>query len=545
MSPLNRRLLWVKSGDLSPGGIKNTDYNPSYPNPSPGHKPEEMRSETIQRSLTKSKTILQLLSSKFRVRSRTTVSNPSRPLFRSPTRISSAFGSKEIRDAALRERGLLPPSKPSVDLSLAERERDRHLPVLMPPEDEEVFAGDAQGSRISAAAKVKQEWEFKLRDDRGPERMEDPTFGDMAPSPVKDVSPPAIVWPSASLVQPSTCCETLNLLPNAITTASTIKSPPTPFNSSINNLDDPDLQTPPQLPFSSDEPHLIPLPPSPSSSSSFLNSREEIFTVPLSLSPSSEISTSPASPTISITPPVITPLHSSTGSEALHSMPGFHAASPAMTAPHVTSDTMLPSLFEKDDVLMTESPIEAPLPGSNSISGRPRDSGNFEVALAPDISSAGSTDLPKARPRNFTDPTGLRIHQVEPCKSSSYPMKRSTDPPPTTNLPRRLSIRASINNLRRSFVGTLSRAKSPGLSKADKGFGPSHLPPSPVASIDQTSVDQVEDSKLSQTQSPASPELNLRISVSPTFYSRGTIVAETNNIEDEESRRMTELAFLG
>lgn len=42
MLALNRR-LWTESGGFSPGGIKDKDYNTPYPDPLPGHKPEEMR----------------------------------------------------------------------------------------------------------------------------------------------------------------------------------------------------------------------------------------------------------------------------------------------------------------------------------------------------------------------------------------------------------------------------------------------------------------------------------------------------------------------
>ncbi|KAG6900701.1 hypothetical protein C0993_005013 [Termitomyces sp. T159_Od127] len=571
MSTLNHRPE-IQSGDFSSGGLKSKDYNISYFNPLSGHKPDEMshshtklsyegtennarrsegvpgpiiipnptvRSESTQRKLTRSKTISRLLSLKSLVRSRTTASNTSQPLFRSPTRITSAFGSKETRDAALRERGLLPPSKLNVDLSLVERERDRHLPVLMPPLDEEVDADDGQGSKMSAAAKVKQEWETKHRDDKGLERMKNSTIRDLASSPMKDVLSPTVVRSSASL-EPFTCCETNNLSQIAPTSASSS----TPLKHLSKNLEYIDFSTESQPFFSSPEPYITPLPPSPSPSS-LLNSQEELLIHSLSPSPSSESSTSPAIyRNIPITPPVIPPLHDPTGPDSSLLTPVFHSASPVMTAPHVTSITTSPDLLENDDILMTESPIETPLTGS--ISGRPRDSGNFEVTLAPDISAAGSTDLSKTRPRNFTDPTGFRIHQVEPCKSSSYPFKRYTDPPLSTDSTRRLSIRASFNNLRRSLVGTLSRAKTAGL---DKGFNSPHLLPSPtfpVPGIDQAGVDQAACLNLSQTQSPACPESRkVRLSVSPTLYSRGTILAETNNIKDEESRRMTELAFLG
>ncbi|KAG2122777.1 hypothetical protein DEU56DRAFT_760234 [Suillus clintonianus] len=65
---------------------------------------------------------------------------------RSPT-LPNSFASRENREAALRERGLLPPKK---DLSEQEREADKHLATLPVPDK------DQSGS--SAASKIKEEW---------------------------------------------------------------------------------------------------------------------------------------------------------------------------------------------------------------------------------------------------------------------------------------------------------------------------------------------------------------------------------------------------
>ncbi|KAG6902836.1 hypothetical protein C0995_010721 [Termitomyces sp. Mi166 len=537
MSTLHRKLR-AESGDFNSGGIKNKDCNTPTPNLLPGHKPKEMRSEITQRNPTRSKTILRLFSSKFSARSPSITPTPPQPLLRSPTEIVSAFGSKETRNAALRERGLLPPLKPNADLSSAERERDRQFPVLTAPQSEETFAVDEQGRKISAAVKVKQEWEAKYKD----------TIGGMSSLVVKDGSLPTTLRPSASVEQPSAHCETPNLLPYAKTLAPSVKST---FTLLPNIIDDSDYPTEPQQHSQHSKPCLIPLPPSSSLSSSFLRSQEDPSALFLTPSlPSSGHSASPASQTISIISPIMhasaPARHGPTGSQSSAPVSNVQVTAPTLATSVTTTST---NLLDNDDAAMFESPVENLLIGFNS--GRPRNSRDAEVAIASEVSAAGFTVLPKERVRNFTDPGsgGLK----EPRKMSFNPFKRSADSPPNNTLPRRLSMGASLNNMRRSLAGTFSRTKVAELVvSAEKGCDVSHLPPSPTpsaASADQVGVSPVASPKLSPTflqqQRQASPELKLRASVSPTLYSRGTIVAETNNIEDEESRRVTELAFLG
>ncbi|KAG1843801.1 hypothetical protein DFJ58DRAFT_803936 [Suillus subalutaceus] len=72
--------------------------------------------------------------------------SPRATLARSPT-LPNSFVSRENREAALRERGLLPPKK---DLSQQEREADERLASMPAP--------DKDQNGFSAAAKIKEEW---------------------------------------------------------------------------------------------------------------------------------------------------------------------------------------------------------------------------------------------------------------------------------------------------------------------------------------------------------------------------------------------------
>lgn len=119
---------------------------------------------------------------------------PPRPprvvLPRSPT-LPNSFASRENREAALRERGLLPPMK---DLSEQEREADERLAPLPAP--------DKQQSGFSAASKIKEEWMSINRlctsDSVYPRQL--PSLSSLATG-----APPLSYSAFSSLPQPTTC----------------------------------------------------------------------------------------------------------------------------------------------------------------------------------------------------------------------------------------------------------------------------------------------------------------------------------------------------
>ncbi|KAF8952243.1 hypothetical protein BDZ97DRAFT_785822 [Flammula alnicola] len=118
---------------------------------------------TVQRPRSKTRTIIRMISTKFTPRSASTPI--SHTAVRMPT-VANAY-SKEQRDAALRERGLLPPL-PHKDLSAQEQEQDRRIPIVHPtdenPESSEDPSRNSTTSAThlpSAADLIKKEWEAK------------------------------------------------------------------------------------------------------------------------------------------------------------------------------------------------------------------------------------------------------------------------------------------------------------------------------------------------------------------------------------------------
>lgn len=130
------------------------------------------------------------------------------------------------------------------------------------------------------------------------------------------------------------------------------------------------------------------------------------------------------------------------------------------------------------------------------------------------------------------------------------------DTPKAQPRPRRLTMGSSLSNLRRSFVGTLSRPSNSD-HKNGKGFDASHLPPSPTIPSSFNAGSPVFPSSTTRSRSrggsggSSSNEGKLTVPISPrvcqniAMHNHGTIQSETAAIEDDEMRRMTELAFLG
>ena len=104
-------------------------------------------------------------------------------------------------------------------------------------------------------------------------------------------------------------------------------------------------------------------------------------------------------------------------------------------------------------------------------------------------------------------------------------------------------------NLRRAFTSSKQRPKTtlevtPEVGrKRSKNFDASHLPPSPTVPNAPASL---APSSFRGTGRPSNGGLRAppRQAVAPTMHSHGTIVHQTNFIEDDESRRLSEMAFL-
>ncbi|CAA7266860.1 unnamed protein product [Cyclocybe aegerita] len=126
------------------------------------------------------------------------------------------------------------------------------------------------------------------------------------------------------------------------------------------------------------------------------------------------------------------------------------------------------------------------------------------------------------------------------------------------------SKKLSLSNMRRSVIGTLSRPKNTTSSTASSDpssdanptrgrlFDASHLPTSPTlpSSFRSAMTTGMTSRTYAHPHPPRSPTLSppppvQRRAVSPVMYNRGSILMETSAIEDEESRQLTEMAFLG
>ena len=161
--------------------------------------------------------------------------------------------------------------------------------------------------------------------------------------------------------------------------------------------------------------------------------------------------------------------------------------------------------------------------------------------------------VPKPRKkRGVTDPTSTTTDRRKSLSLNPFKRGATLDqingangdelkPPlsPTSTVNRRLSVAASFSSIRRSVAGTLSSRKGAAASGDAKGrkFDASHLPPSPTL---PSSLRSAGMGSRNVTSPPPT-----RTPVSPVLYSRGSILLETSNIEDEETRHRTEMAFLG
>jgi len=162
-------------------------------------------------------------------------------------------------------------------------------------------------------------------------------------------------------------------------------------------------------------------------------------------------------------------------------------------------------------------PMSAPISGSE-----PRITLN-----TPRMSKRGGSDptygvLNRKRSMILTNPfkwgSSFAGYEDQSTTTSSSP-----EPPQ-----RRLSVKSSLSNLRRSVVGTLSRKAS-----LDRGVGASKMNDTLRSPTSLGSMMEEEEG-----------EGEVRKAVSPILYSRGHILMAASHIKDEESRRVTEMAFL-
>ncbi|KIJ67011.1 hypothetical protein HYDPIDRAFT_26420 [Hydnomerulius pinastri MD-312] len=339
----------------------------------------------------------------------------------SPT-LPNSLVSKGNREAALRERGLLPPCK---DLSEQEREADERLGSSPLPPDADGF---------SAASRLKEEWLAMNRTSQ---------------SSASDCASPAF---------------------------------------------------PPHLSPNLDSSQLMSISPAHSDSSCQRPSFETDSSHP-SCEGKADLLLA-GRPSISSTVP---PLSASSYLEVLHEDPSEQEP---VTPP--------PPQTQMKPPIIISTPVEDMFPSSPAVVESPV-SCSFPAYLAP--------------PGMVTQP---QLPLDEPSSPSEKDSTRTPFPPPPTSRRRTTDSgdrrrRAlgptlskfgtnSLSNLRRSVVGSLRIPSAGTLSTAD-------LPPSPTLPSHVAA------------QAP-------RRALSPTIHSRGSILLGTRDIEDAESRRLSEMAFL-
>ena len=518
----------------------------------------------------------------------------------SPPPSSPYAFSKENREAALRERGLLPPLKRNKDLSAQEKEQDRVIPIVIIKDDQ---PSSTETDSPSPADLIKREWEAKNRllESNQLQRMNSFKFGGNFPRPTTPViqfsspeSADSVIFDSqaqparepmpsslANVAIPDLPLSTLEhpLVPPSVPDSQPGSRPVTPL-----------LDIPPEIAA-----YLFPLPPSPGSGKFELSSYPPSPTsVPLPRSPSLRsvfdttslrsssgaltpcpldirgTSPTPSPPIIALTPCAVifsddttsSPLHKRTalsvpdGSVSSSQTPSLDANSGTTTDSILgTSESAAISgkgrlgglnikTREGSIPVIVESPIEDSFLEEQYVvvdSASTFDDPN-QAALAPmSAPTNGSEPLrftlstPRMNRRGVTDPTNgisrkksmISLNPFKRGLSSGYEDQLTT---PSGEPQRRLSVKTSFSNMRRSVVGTLYRKTS----SPDRGAGGGKTMNDASHSPTYTSLDSMMEEE----------EGEVRRAVSPILYSRGHILMEASHIKDEESRRVTEMAFL-
>ena len=499
------------------------------------------RSNPTQRSASRSRTILNFLKPKIRL----TIPIPHLPSPSSPTFPGPLLGvrapspldtrsAKERRDTALRERGLLPPLQK--DLSRLEREKDRHLPVIYPAEETVVTINSPTGTEtVTAADLIKREWEAKHRsgeDDE--ERFKSFRFGVSALVAVdvqeseqpyhKDTSSQAPSFERQDKLGFSSKPRQIIVLDGAGRSQN-----PTERNHELGQLSPSLLPLPlsPALtPPSSPKPNLKPvsssaidlyspslgaLPPSPSESTAKHGLLDET-NLELVLS----IPTGLTTPTISLSPVAEEP--EPMDARGLQRNVSVSESSFSLATPSLgtsSRSTIMSSLFTTDSL--------------KTIGGR-----SIPMIVESPIKEGHLPEL--AIPNTIPEDSDAEVQQDLPDEYQKIKARRNRaifgqDPS------KRLRVSASLTNVRRSVANTLSRTKPSDGSKYGDTLDATHspLPHSPTFPLPWTGGRRSLEDAMTITP---------RRAVSPTLHNQASLLLKTSEIEDEEARRVAELAFL-
>ncbi|KAF7289600.1 F-box domain-containing protein [Mycena chlorophos] len=443
------------------------------------------------------------------------------------------------RDAALRARGLLP----ALPLSVQEARQDSRIAVVaLPSSGSEPMVSAGIARNATEASRIKDQWEAKNRatvvvvkdesesDDDEKARFEADAkkrltvfrFGGNSPaaSPVKEVFPAVDEnHPPSSNVD----AISIDKLP--------ISSP----------LLQPWSDTPPpEL-----DPAQLPLPPSPRPTTVEFSSLISAFAAPVTPpSPPEDLEVVANEPSQARTA-VVTAAPTPSASESSHSL-----GVPSLVAHSIPSAAS-----------SSESPLPQPLPTMRSVNFNPVRNSTIELKphTVPDaiqvvietpveqradpfetygVEMFRSTsplqeelEFSVAFPSSESEGPAVMLSPAPPPSPRAALRRRETAPEEST--PAAGERRKSLLTSFRKSVVAFGRANTTATKRksAKAGvyeFDASMLPPSPTLPVEFANQQQ---------QKRAS-------SLNPTMHSTGTIMHETSRIEDAETRRMTELAFM-
>ncbi|KAJ7145128.1 hypothetical protein C8R43DRAFT_1012913 [Mycena crocata] len=537
-----------------------------------------------KQSPTKSRTIFRKLTTKFNRNRSTSPSrrrSPTTPNNNNTTTASRELAAREARNAALRERGLLPP----LPLSVQEHQQDMRIAIVASPEPGEQSGLDR---RPTAANRIKEEWEAKNR-----ERLSEFRFGGNSPaaSPMEENFPAhgleAVKEVDTPLPSPLPSPDTQELPSESVQEADmepkAPRAPPPTLNLSRGqHLSPPLMQawsdTPP-------DPYLLPLPPSPGPRSAPDNNYAALISA-FSTTPPSDAQFTPISPSFLPLPPspsissATCPSIALSGTETPRVLGDATPRMPTSpTAASMDESSLSPprsSSIPRLEGSESESSLNVPsllLDSESQTTVSTSDSfGSFgrmrNVPLASKVRN--STIEPQAHhaisvivesPSEERDGPILTSSPVDdkplaktlPVVVDEPPRRRGTEPPPpaaAAKADRRKSLNVFKRNKGEGLSTMTSIRRSMGMGRAKStagpptGFDPSHLPPSPTLSAGFARQQQQQQPVARGRLAAAGAGHAHRLSVSPTMHSRGSILHEASKIEDEESRRMTELAFM-
>ncbi|KAJ7238571.1 hypothetical protein B0H12DRAFT_1137238 [Mycena haematopus] len=468
-----------------------------------------------------------------------------------PQPSNSAWALQEARNAALRERGLLPP----LPLSVQEAQQDSRIAVVAPPEP-----GQSElGRRQTAANRVKEEWEAKNR-----ERLNEFRFGGNSPA----TSPVQQNFPATGLQEAETHFPTPLLSPDAQEPLSDFvdepeakapRAPPPTLNLSREHR-----LSPPLLQAWSDappDPSFLPSPTSGTTTEAHFPSLISAFTS----TPAADATFTPISPSFLPLPPSPScsdPTFNSTLRDGTETPRVGGDCTPKPTSVSLDGSSLTPpsrsqsiprmDASESESTLGVPSLIDSESQTSMSTSDSLGDFGRMRnVPLATKVRN--STFEPQGSPHHAIsvivesptedrDETVLSASPVDkgdsqpkalpmPSKEPMTPQRRTTDPmPPTAQVAAQVDRRKTLNVFKKMSIRRpmgLGRAKS------------SAKPPTPTLPASFAGQQQHR-----MGGRPVGAAQQHRTTVSPTMHNAGSILLEMNKIENDESRRMTEVAFM-